>query len=70
MHRVGDARVDERQPVVRPRIEFAAREAEFDQRRVEQVAGIIAGEGPPGAVGAAQAGRQADDQEPRIDRAE
>ena len=48
----------------------AAREAESRQRRVEQVAGIVAGERPPGAVRAAQAGRQADDQQPRVERAE
>ena len=56
--------------VVGPRLVVAAGEAEFDQRRVEQVAGIVAGERPAGAVGAAQAGREADDQQPRVERPE
>ena len=46
--------------------ENAAREAEFDQRRVEKVAGIVAGERPAGAVGALQSGREADDQKARV----
>ena len=44
----------------------ARREAEFDQRSVEEVAGVVAGERPAGAVGAAQARREADDQKPRV----
>ena len=62
-HRVGDAAIDQRQAVVGPRLVVAAREAEFAERLVEQVAGIVAGEGPAGAVGALQAGREADDQQ-------
>ena len=58
------------QPVIRPLIVLAAREAEGDQRVVQQVARIIAGEGASGAVCAAQPWRQAHDQEPGIDRAE
>ena len=57
-------------PVVGPRLEVAAGEAVFLQRGVEQVAGVVAGERPPGAVGAAQARRQADDQQPRVERPE
>ena len=67
-HRIGDRRADQLQPVVGPRLETARGEAEADQRAVEQVAGIVAGERPAGAVGAAQAGRQADDQQPHASR--
>ena len=44
--------------------------AEFLERGVEQIAGIIAGERPAGAVGAAQPRCEADDQQPRVERAE
>ena len=57
------------EPVVGPRRVAAARKAEVEQRRVEQIAGEIAGERPPGAVGAPQARRQADDQQARVCRA-
>ena len=63
-HRIGDRRADERQAVVGPRLEDSFGEAERDQRPVEQVAGKVAGERPAGSVGAAQAGRQPDDQQP------
>jgi hypothetical protein len=46
------------------------REAEFLKRRIKKIACIIAGEWPAGAIGAAQPGRQTDDQEPRVDRPE
>ena len=62
-HGVGDARVDQRQPVVDAFVVVAARERKFLQRRVKKVAGIVAGERPPGAVGALQARRQSDDQQ-------
>ena len=55
------------EPVVRPRLVVAAGEAELLERLVEQVAGVVAGERPPGAVGAPQAGREADDQQARVD---
>ena len=45
-------------------------EAKFFQRGVEEIAGIIAGERPPGAIGAAQPRRESNDQQPRVDRAE
>ena len=69
-HRIGDAAIDQFEAVIGARGISAAGEAEIDQRRVEQVAGIVAGERPAGAVGAAQAGRQADDQEARVGRPE
>ena len=68
--RVGDPAVDQGEAVIGALVIDAAREAEFEQGRVEQVARIVAGEGPPGPVGAAQAGRQADDQQPRVARPE
>ena len=46
--------------------ELPACETEFDQRRKQQVAGIVAGEGPAGAVRALQAGREPDDQKTRL----
>ncbi len=55
-------RIGERQPVVRTRRVGALREAEVDQRPVEQVAGVVAGERPARSVRAAQARREADDQ--------
>ncbi len=62
-HRVGDARVDELEPVVDARSKAPSGEAVLLQRRIEQIAGVIAGERPPGAVGAAQPRCEADDQE-------
>lgn len=48
----------------------AAGEAGFEQGAIEQVSGGIAGEGAAGAVGAAFAGRQPDNGEPALIRAE
>ena len=42
----------------------------LSKRRVEQLAGIIAGERPPGPVRAMLARRKADDREPRVRIAE
>src|SRR6185312_3974631 len=67
-HRVADAAVDEREAVVRMRFVFAAGEAVPQQGLVEQHAGIVAGERPAGAVGALQARRKPDDQQPRVRR--
>ena len=47
------------QPVVGPRLIDALGKADIRAGRVEQVAGIVAGERPPGAVGALHARRQA-----------
>ena len=69
-HRIGDAAVDQLKSVVGMRAVLAAREAVARQRLVEQLAGVVAGERPAGAVGALQAGRQTDDQQARIERAE
>ena len=48
----------------------AAGKSVFEQGRIEQVAGIVAGERPPGAVGALQSGRETDDQQRGIGGAE
>ncbi len=70
-HGVGDPAVDEAQPVIRARRRSCPRRSRsVMQRRVEQVAGIVAGERPAGAVGAAQARREPDDQQPRRERPE
>ena len=70
VHRVADPAIDQRQPVVGPGLIDALGEAVFEQRGIEQVAGEIAGEGTPGAVGALQPRREADDQEPAVGIAE
>ena len=59
-HRIADAAVHQRQPVVWPGVIRAGRKAVVEQRGVEQVAGIVAGEWPPGAVGALDPGGEAD----------
>ena len=50
--------------VVGPRLDSRPRRNRTRSACVEQVAGIVAGERPAGAVGAAQARREADDQQP------
>ncbi|MGY4294467.1 hypothetical protein ACVWXN_002562 [Bradyrhizobium sp. i1.4.4] len=70
MHGIGDPAVDQLQAVVGPRLIGALGEAVFEQRGVEQVAGIVAGEGAAGAVGALHAWCKADDQQARLDVAE
>ena len=70
VHRIADPAIDQRQPVVGPRLIDAVGKAVFEQRRVQQVAGVIAGEGPAGAVGALHARREPDDQQPPVGIAE
>ena len=41
---------------------------DLEQSAIEQLAGIVAEEGPPGAVGALQSRREPDDQQPRAVR--
>ena len=53
------------QAVIGAGLVLALGKAEFPQCRVEQPAGMIAGERPPGPVGAAQTRRQPDDQQLR-----
>jgi len=68
--RVGDPAVDQLQPVVGPRLEAAAGETFGDQAGIEQLARTVSREGPAGAVGTAQARREADHQQARIQRPE
>jgi len=56
--------------VVGPGVIPAAREAGLDQGLVQQPAGVIAGEGPPRAIGAGAAGRETRDQQPGVRIAE
>ena len=63
-HRIGDDAVDELQAVVGARLVAPAGEAELQQRCVEEIAGVVAGERSPGAIGAVEARREADDQQP------
>src|SRR5262249_51744216 len=50
--------------------EGAGGEAELDERGVKEIARIVAGERPPSPVRALQPRREADDQQPRIERSE
>lgn len=64
--RVGDHAVFEREPVVRRRFVSSSRKPKLFQCCVQEVAGVIAGEGPPRAVCAADARREPDDEQARI----
>ena len=61
---IGDHAVDKLQIFRRGRVVAAAREPIFEQRAVQELAGIVAEKGPSGAVGAFQTGRQAHDEQP------
>ena len=65
-HGVGDDRIHEPQAVIGPRGENARRKAEFSKRRVKQVAGEIASEGPARAVRALEARSETNDEKPRL----
>src|SRR5271169_2407824 len=65
-HRIANPAIDQRQPIVRPRLISALGKSVFDQRRVEQVAGKITGKRSSSTVGALQARREADNQQPPI----
>ncbi len=67
---VGDAAIHQRQAIGRIGAVMARRQAEFQQRLVEQNAGEITGKRPPGAIGAAHARRHAHDQQRRVQPAE
>jgi hypothetical protein len=69
-HRIGDPAVDQLETVAWIGAVAAAREAEAQQVVVEDQAGVVARERPPGAVGAAQTRSEADDQQTRRRRAE
>src|SRR4029078_4752032 len=65
-YRAGDHAVDQSEAVLRVGAIDACSEAEALQRRIEELAGIVAGERPAGTIGAAQARREADHQESRF----
>ena len=73
-HRVADPAIDQLQSIVGAGLIDAFGKAVIEQGRVQQVAGVVAGERASGAVGALHAGREPDDQElcfgiaERIDR--
>jgi hypothetical protein len=52
-HRVDDRTVAQDEPVVGAPLVDAARETEIEQRRIEEIAGVIAGERTSRAIGAA-----------------
>ena len=62
-HGVRDAAVDQLEPVIRMRAVVAPREAVFFERLVKQHARIVAGERSARAIGALEAGREADNQQ-------
>ena len=66
-HRIGDPAVDQFKSIVGTCAVFTARKAELVKRLVKQDAGIVAGERTAGPIGALQAGREADDQQTRIE---
>src|ERR1700730_6510450 len=65
-HRIGDAAVDQLEAVTGAGVILAAGEPELEQRCIEQIAGIIAGDRPAGAIGAAQSRCEANDEEARV----
>ena len=67
--RVRDHAIDQLERLGRGDIVASAGKPDLEQRAVEQLAGIVAEEGPAGAVGALQPGSEPDDEEPRAVRA-
>ncbi len=65
-HGVGDDRIREPQSVIGPGGEDARRKAEFSERRVQQVARVIAGERSARAVRALEARSETNDEKPRL----
>ena len=65
-HGIGDHAIDKLSASRRAWIVPPARQPDLQQRAVEQLAGIVAEEGPAGAVGALQSGREPDDEQPRV----
>src|SRR5690606_31470293 len=63
-HGIDDHRIAQLQAVLRIGLELARGETELEERRVEQVAGIVPGEGPARAVRALESRRQPDDDQP------
>ena len=70
LHRIGDPALDEREPILPIERHRSRCEAVAVQRPVEQDARMVAGERSPGGIRAVQAGREPDDDEARVLRAE
>jgi hypothetical protein len=64
-HSIGDSRVDEAKPVIRPGRVYARGEAETRKGGVQEIAGKIACERTAGAICALHAGGKSDDQQSR-----
>ena len=64
-NRVDDGAIDQPEAVIRALLVGALGETVLKQRRVQEIAGIVAGKWAPGSVGAAQARRQSDDRDAR-----
>ncbi len=69
-HRIGNRARDKPQTIVAARLIIACGEAEIDQRCIEKIASEIAGKGPPGPIGAAQARRETDHEQTCIEISE
>ena len=67
--RIRDHAIDQLERVRRAQVVAPAGKPDLEQRAVEQLAGVVAEKGPPGAVRALQPGSEADDEEPRAVRA-
>ena len=65
-NRIGDQRVCQYQSVIDPLGILTTRETEATKRRVEKMSGIVACEGPSGAISAVQSWCQPHNQQARI----
>ena len=63
--RIRDHAIDQLERLGRGDVVAPAGKPDLEQRAVEQLAGVVAEKGPPGAVCALQPGSEADDEEPR-----
>src|SRR5215472_9630014 len=61
-HRIADQAIDQLQAVVGPGLVVALGKAVFEQRRIKEIAGVVAGERPSCPVGALQSRSKPDDQ--------
>src|SRR5690554_1550200 len=67
-HRVGDAAVDKPYPIIAGATVTAFRPAFLQERRIKQVACVVAGKGTTRLVRAVKLGRQPQDQQPGLQR--
>ena len=69
-HGVRDGAATQRQTIVRTTIVAARRPAVREERRVEEIAGEVAGERASGAIGTSQTRRETNNEEFRVSRSE